>query len=98
MTDARSRLRYHCVSIVGGTAACPAVHELGSQRLLSADAPRLPLATCDRPEQCQCTYRHFDDRRVGPRRAIDSGRPRSSWQQPERRHFRGRRATDILGD
>ncbi len=95
MTDGRTRLRFHCVSIVGGEAACPAVRELDSQRLLSADAPRLPLATCDRPGQCRCTYRHFDDRRAGPRRSIENGRPQAGWSDAERRRIRGRRATDF---
>lgn len=95
MTNVRTRLRFHCVSIVGDEAACPAVHELDSQRLLSADAPRLPLATCDRPAQCRCTYRHFDDRRAGPRRSTENGRPQAGWNSPERRRVRGRRATDL---
>jgi hypothetical protein len=94
MATTKTRLRYHCVSIVGGKDACAAVKELALQRLLSADAPRLPLATCDRPDACNCRFRHHDDRRAGPRRSTESGRLGGTWTNTERRDIRGRRDSD----
>ncbi len=94
MATTKTRLRYHCVSIVGGRNACAAVKELALQRLLSADAPRLPLATCDRPDACDCRFRHHDDRRAGPRRSVESGRVRVTHTDTERRDRRGRRDSD----
>ena len=72
----KARLRYHCVEIIAGPGGCKAAVELKKQRLLSADAPRLPLATCETPAQCACRYRHHDDRRAGPRRSEEQGAPR----------------------
>jgi hypothetical protein len=94
MADRQPRLRYHCVAVVAGRQACAAALELGSTRLLSADAPRLPLATCDRPSDCDCRYQHFDDRRAGPRRAAESGALPDPWPNTERRRGRGRRSSD----
>ena len=89
------RLRFHCVSIVAGSRGCAAAKSLKDMRLLSAEAPRLPLATCEHPDGCKCIYRHFDDRRRGPRRAGERGEIADPWAATDRRHFgRGRRSTD----
>lgn len=85
MASGNPRLRYHCVEVIAGPHACAAAQALGGQRLLSADAPRLPLATCDRSPDCGCIYRHFDDRRRGPRRSSERGRPTERWENAERR-------------
>ncbi len=39
------KLRYHAVSVVGGQNACAAAKLLKNVRVLSAEAPHLPLAT-----------------------------------------------------
>jgi hypothetical protein len=70
------------------------VKTLASQRLLSAQAPRLPIFGCDRPADCACTFRHYDDRRAGPRRASENGRRADAWVDAERRSARGRRESD----
>ncbi|MCM2309792.1 MAG: hypothetical protein NDI84_00185 [Steroidobacteraceae bacterium] len=88
------RLRYHAVSIVAGASACAAARQLKKVRVLSADAPRLPLATCECPGACKCTYRHHDDRRAGPRRAREAGQLGGPWAMTERRRSVGRRETD----
>jgi hypothetical protein len=96
MAGGTSRLRFHCVSVVAGPLGCAAAKALKDQRLLSIEAPRLPLATCDHPDGCQCIYRHHDDRRRGPRRAMDRGKLPDPWSATDRRHFgRGRRSTDL---
>jgi hypothetical protein len=82
------------VSIVSGPGACAAAKQLKNVRVLSADAPRLPLANCDCPATCPCTYRHYDDRRAGPRRAQERGRLGGPWSSTERRRSTGRRETD----
>ena len=88
------RLRYHAVSVVSGANACAAAKQLKNVRVLSADAPRLPLATCDCPATCACTYRHHDDRRAGPRRARELGELPNPWAMTDRRRSIGRRETD----
>jgi hypothetical protein len=88
------KLRYHCIEVVAGPGGCEAATLLKGQRLLSADAPRLPLATCDRVDQCDCRYLHHDDRRAGPRRDADQGNLPRPWSHTERRVRRGRRETD----
>jgi len=94
MATRTPRLRYHCVTVNAGTAACPAALDLKDVRILSADAPRLPMAECTMPADCRCTYRHHDDRRAGPRRALDRNERPEPWRGGERRRSVGRRATD----
>jgi hypothetical protein len=94
MTARTPGLRYHAVTVVSGAHACTAALQLQGVRVLSTDAPRLPLANCDSPGSCQCTYRHHDDRRAGPRRARERGQLADPWAMTERRRWGGRRATD----
>jgi hypothetical protein len=95
MADKKPQLRYHCVSVLAGPDACPDALDLGRARILSAEAPRLPLATCDRPSDCRCRYQHHDDRRAGARRAGERGELADPWVNTERRRARGRRAGDV---
>lgn len=78
---------YHAVSIVAGVNACAEARNCVGKRWLSADAPKLPLEGCRAP-QCNCRFRHHDDRRVGSRRAEDQGRMAPSWSGADRRHHR----------
>ena len=64
---------WHSVSIVPGAKPCDAVLANPRRRLLSGNAPRLPLKDCSDPDQCQCKFQHHPDRRAGARRTDDSG-------------------------
>ena len=86
----------HAVSIVPGADACPPAVDLRAQRVLSKDAPPLPLGSCQWPWKCRCTYRHYADRRAAPRRAAELGRP-ERLVLSDRRETPGRRAEDIPG-
>lgn len=94
MAPATPRLRFHAVSVLCGPNACAAAKQLQDVRVLSTDAPRLPLVHCDSPGTCQCTYHHHEDRRAGPRRAKELGQLADPWSVTERRRWGGRRATD----
>ena len=94
MAAATPRLRYHCVSVVPGRTGCAAALAISGQRLLSLDAPRLPLHDCETPGECRCTYQHHDDRRIGPRRARERNELADPYSATERRHAFGRRSTD----
>jgi hypothetical protein len=63
--------RWHAVSVKPGNGACNAAVSGKNRRWLSSEAPLLPLPGCTRPDTCQCTYQHHDDRRLGNRRAED---------------------------
>jgi len=99
MADIRSnqnqqtRDPWHAVSVVASQTACAAATALRGKRVLSNDAPRLPLPDCTHPLNCGCTYRHYPDRRVGPRRASERGMAARPVPQ-ERRRQPGRRADD----
>jgi hypothetical protein len=84
---------FHGVEIIGGSSCCGAARALAGERILSADAPRLPLADCSHPKRCRCTYRHYTDRRSDARREWDIGLP-ERFREDERRSGRGRRVTD----
>jgi hypothetical protein len=84
---------WHAVSVVRGHDACPVAGRFAGKRFLSADAPQLPLPNCFWPARCDCTYRHYEDRRTGPRRADERGAP-VAYVQQNRRLKRSRRAGD----
>lgn len=88
--------RWHSVGIVCPKGSCAAAISYLEKRFFSGEAPRLPLSECSQPHLCQCTYRHFDDRRAKPRRAGEAGRPpRGTVPSVESRAKRGRRQTDL---
>lgn len=89
------RLRYHAVTITSDKNACPQVVALKGVRLLSLEAPRLPLVGCDRPGDCQCRFQHHSDRRAGPRRDTPVGERNQAWKGSDRRKVQGRRDTDF---
>ncbi|HEY4645429.1 MAG TPA: hypothetical protein VIH25_04015 [Steroidobacteraceae bacterium] len=87
---------WHAVSIVTGPIACENAVQRHGERLLSADAPPLPLANCQNPTRCTCHYRHHTDRRGKRRRGRDNGLSGSGYSGVERRKTEhGRRATDL---
>ena len=86
---------YHAVSIVAGPNACGAAHRFAGHRFLSRQAPPLPLPTCD-AFNCQCRFRHHQDRRSGARRRSDIGLMPGAYAGAERRRARGRRKDDLI--
>lgn len=74
---------------------CAASKSLRGKRFLCDEAPALPLPGCTAAD-CQCRYKHFADRRSGPRRADEQGmHVHLAANLPvERRTNRGRRSTD----
>jgi hypothetical protein len=84
---------YHAVSIISGPHACEASRRFKGFRFLSQQAPRLPLPTCT-SAQCDCRFRHHNDRRAGPRRRSDQGMMSGLFDGSERRRTGGRRAED----
>ncbi len=90
---------YRAVSIafdkLGG---CRAVHAFAGQRILSSEAPRLPVPDCNVAE-CACRFQHHADRRGGVRRASDAGAFEPLYSGSERRaKAPGRRAEDRAHD
>jgi hypothetical protein len=84
---------YHAVGIAPGLCACEAVRPFVKKRYLAREAPDLPVVGCTE-RKCVCHYKHFDDRRSGPRRASDKAGPPRGWNGSERRNSPGRRASD----
>jgi len=86
---------YHAVAIRCGKTPCQAGQDNQSERYLSAEAPLLPLDQCDRPDQCECRYQHYEDRRGRPRRRSEHGLPEETdSERLERRNVKDRRAND----
>lgn len=90
---------WHAVSVESGLYACRAALALRGRRMLSREAPALPLVACEHPDQCTCRFRHHADRRAVDRRARDAGLPTGAFLNgtgPERRGpSHGRRKTDF---
>lgn len=93
------RLRYHAVTVVATARACPAARAIKDVRLLSLEAPRLPVAGCDSPAACECRFQHYSDRRTVSRREPEgTAALRRAFLAPERRNRRGRREADFVDD
>jgi len=91
-TPAKPIMSYHAVTIAVGGRCCAAAEGLQEKRFLSCEAPKLPLANCDRLT-CECRYVHHDDRRHGPRRTREMGVALDAYSGDEKRGAlkRGRR-------
>jgi len=102
-TDIRGTNPWHAVGVTShGKPCCQASLAARKVRFLSQEAPPLPLSGCTQPKNCFCKYKHFPDRRVGPRRVTDSDLFKNALSRPilarlthaDRRRSGGRRATD----
>jgi hypothetical protein len=92
---AKARASFHSVSISMDASPCHAIRKYEGKRLLSNEAPGLPLPDCDQ-SNCSCRFEHFDDRRdAGNRRdrVVAIGRMASSDSSRERRTWKDRRTS-----
>jgi hypothetical protein len=85
---------WSAVRIDPDKAACAKAMALQGKRFLGRDAPALPLKGCTRSAACNCIYRHYADRRAGPRRDAAPSTGRTQRAPLERRAARGRRGSD----
>ncbi|MFO1425419.1 MAG: hypothetical protein U1F11_00285 [Steroidobacteraceae bacterium] len=85
---------FAAVAITPCNQACAAARERQNDKLLARSAPTLPLKDCDRPQQCSCKFRKFDDRRAGPQRSVYHSDLVKHYPGDERRKRRGRRSAD----
>lgn len=67
------RTDYRAASVQPCEHACAAAQAACRQRVLLEDAPSLPLETCDRIQECSCTYEQHTDRRSGEDRRSTFG-------------------------
>jgi hypothetical protein len=93
------RRRFHAISIVAGPNPCAQVKALEGTRLLSLEAPRLPIVGCTNPGGCRCKFQHHEDRRAGPRRSGLRSSTQAVWSTGDnRRRSNGRRDSDYADD
>lgn len=87
---------FHAVEVRSTREACAAARAIRGKRFLSAEAPLLPLESCNR-RACTCVYAHYEDRRSLQRRDLHlhDGSINMS-PRPERRVQRGRRHADRM--
>lgn len=86
--------KYQAISIFRGIDACATARKFSDHRFLAREAPALPLTACTMPENCECKYLKFRDRRAEPRRLVDFGTASRVFASSNRRSFRGRRKSD----
>jgi len=82
--------RFGAVEIRIRNSACQAARSLEGQRLLSKEAPALPLAACT-AAQCSCKFTKWSDRRSEGRRLEHGGLSASLFLANNRRTRRDRR-------
>jgi hypothetical protein len=88
---------YAAVKLLPGKDACQSAHWVSKKVYLRKDKEleHLPLNSCDRIENCNCSFQHLDDRRQEDRRS-DSTVLQNVFNSEEHRSKkkRGRRSTD----
>jgi hypothetical protein len=82
---------WRAVAIMAKSTCCEAARSLHAKRFLSAQAPRLPLASCNQADSCPCAYRHHEDRRGLPRRKEERTGLRQSVKVSQERRLGGSR-------
>jgi hypothetical protein len=92
VTIAKPEGRFQAVAIYRGAICCEMARRFSEHRFLSREVPALPLKLCTMPQNCECRYLRFKDRRGPQRRAGDFGSARRN--AVERRLVRGRRSAD----
>jgi len=85
----QARSGWKAISVMPGENCCQWAQLCTGKRFLIPEVPRLPLQGCDAPN-CECRYRHFEDRRAKPRRSVERG-GFSKHVDPERREMANRR-------
>ena len=78
---------WRAVSVQPAEAPCAPVRALLGKRFLVAHAPRLPLLECPWADDCDCAFRHHDDRRAEDRaesRAVRMGPARRASDAPSK--------------
>src|SRR5215471_6342605 len=76
---------------------CPPVRSILGKEFRMAVKPRLPLADCPYPHQCECHYVPLMDRRKSQRRSGEDrrGDQRYETENPPRRSGKDRRVADV---
>jgi len=85
---------WHAVAVVLHTSSCAAAALCRNKKYLAKDAPRLPMPSCESPDNCKCTFRHYLDRREGARRSNELGIVSVDQSKTEQRMKKGRRIHD----
>jgi hypothetical protein len=85
--------RFGAVEIRIRGGACEAARALEGQRMLSRQAPALPLAACD-SAQCSCSFVKLSDRRTETRRLEHGGLSAALFLMTNRRAKRERRRAE----
>jgi hypothetical protein len=88
--DTKPQKSFHAVSIEPCSHACSAARALRGKRFLTHEAMSLPVSGCDEA-RCQCTYKHYADRRIGDERRRASIAMRERFTNYEQRHGGDRR-------
>jgi len=104
---AKPKSEYRAVSIKQGFFPCEAVQDLGEQRFFPQNCPRLPLPACSAGKECECRYKHHEDRRnPNNERRVDNialspntiaSAPLRGFGQERRKFHRGRRWQERQG-
>jgi len=85
---------WSAVRLVTHGDACARAAALSDKRFLGREAPALPLKGCTLSAACNCMYKHYVDRRAGPRRDEEVTGRQMTRAPVERRSARGRRGSD----
>ena len=91
-----SETRWRAVEIRPGLFCCKSAAKIAMRIYLAREAPTFPLDDCSE-KKCSCRYKFLDDRRNGEDRRDDATTLSSVTQgfETDRRHLRGRRASDF---
>ena len=93
----QTNANFHAIEIENPEQACEAAQKLAGKRFLSMDAPLFPLPDCSK-QNCQCHYKHYDDRRQEKdRRSLSTNESDTQAEYTDKRDgTKGRRKGDQI--
>mgnify|MGYP001824591157 FL=1 len=87
---------YAAVQLLPCVNACDSAHRVSKNTYLTTEFQHLPIDDCDRIEDCDCKFKHIDDRRLQEDRRSFNYIMQDIFHAEEHRNMKkmGRRRTD----
>jgi len=92
----KAKTKYHAIQVIPCESSCDPARWISSKKYLVSELYELPLASCDKRDDCRCKFKHYDDRRLNEDRRTDSIVLQNTFSGDETRvqKKRGRRDND----
>jgi len=67
-----TKTKYHAIQVLPCEHSCDPARWVSSKIYLVSELSKLPLASCNKIDECGCKFKHYEDRRQNEDRRTDS--------------------------